>query len=280
MQTPFNNGLGGAAPAIFESAQRLARYPQPAIREDDENEAETDDSLMSVSDAGGEMEPPGAPPATSPPRCVALVPRRHRRRASHLCFRVLAAVFHAHGGGNKRPAGSSKSHGSKKSKKSSSSSSSRRQKFVDEVPAEEAAAAKASRPGGRVTRQKQRELDVLRAQHEDMVATMQGACLLATKNSNYVSTGDLFLTGLSLAVVVCSDTAARREQASNQLISHYKGEAERLLTMTQKSKAVAKSNRAEMMERENHQLKQRVLDLEERSAHPQSRPQLDYPGFL
>ena len=34
--------------------------------------------------------------------------------------------------------------------------------------------------------------------------------------------------------------------------------------MTQKSKAVAKSNRAEMMERENHQLKQRVLELEER----------------
>ena len=41
-----------------------------------------------------------------------------------------------------------------------------------------------------------------------------------------------------------------REQASKQLISHYKGEAERLLTMSQKSKAVAKSNRAEMMERE------------------------------
>ena len=40
------------------------------------------------------------------------------------------------------------------------------------------------------------------------------------------------------------------EQASKQLISHYKGEAERLLTMSQKSKAVAKSNRAEMMERE------------------------------
>ena len=44
-----------------------------------------------------------------------------------------------------------------------------------------------------------------------------------------------------------------REQASKQLISHYKGEAERLLTMSQKSKAVAKSNRAEMMEREVNQ---------------------------
>ena len=86
---------------------------------------------------------------------------------------------------------------------------------------------------GRVTRSKQRELDVLRDQHEDMVATMQ-------------------------------DTAARREAASKQLISHYKGEAERLLTMTQKSKSVAKSNRADMMERENHSLKQRVLDLEEK----------------
>ena len=86
---------------------------------------------------------------------------------------------------------------------------------------------------GRVTRSKQRELDVLRDQHDDMVATMQ-------------------------------DTAARREAASKQLISHYKGEAERLLTMTQKSKSVAKSNRADMMERENHSLKQRVLDLEEK----------------
>ena len=34
--------------------------------------------------------------------------------------------------------------------------------------------------------------------------------------------------------------------------------------MTQKSKSVAKSNRADMMERENHKLKQRVLDLEEK----------------
>ena len=37
-----------------------------------------------------------------------------------------------------------------------------------------------------------------------------------------------------------------------------------MLTMTQKSKSVAKSNRADMMERENHKLKQRVLDLEEK----------------
>ena len=65
-------------------------------------------------------------------------------------------------------------------------------------------------------------------------------------------------------VATMQDTAARREAASKQLISHYKGEAERLLTMTQKSKSVAKSNRADMMERENHSLKQRVLDLEEK----------------
>ena len=43
-----------------------------------------------------------------------------------------------------------------------------------------------------MTRAKQRELDALRAQHEEMVATMH-------------------------------ETAARREAVSNQLISHYKG---------------------------------------------------------
>jgi hypothetical protein len=47
--------------------------------------------------------------------------------------------------------------------------------------------------GARMTRSKQRELESLRAQHEDMVATMQ-------------------------------ETAARRDAASKQLISHYKGE--------------------------------------------------------
>jgi hypothetical protein len=162
MQTSFNNGMSGA---VFES-----RYPQPAIREDDENEAETDDSLMSVSDAGGDvMGPPGVPlhqPAVAAPGAF----ERSALRAQ--CS--LAVVFHARGGGSKRSAPSAKNHGSKKSQKSHSSSSSRRQKFVDEVPAEEAATAKSTRPGGRVTRQKQRELDILRTQHEEMVATMQG----------------------------------------------------------------------------------------------------------
>ena len=45
-----------------------------------------------------------------------------------------------------------------------------------------------------MTRSKHRELESLRAQHEEMVATMQ-------------------------------ETAARREAVSNQLISHYKGES-------------------------------------------------------
>ena len=56
----------------------------------------------------------------------------------------------------------------------------------------------------------------------------------------------------------------RREAASKQLIDHYKGEAERLLTMTINSKSVAQSTRVEKLERENLTFQQQVLDLEEK----------------
>jgi len=57
---------------------------------------------------------------------------------------------------------------------------------------------------------------------------------------------------------------ARKEDAASHLLGHYKAEAERLLTMTQRSKSVARTEAVGQVERENASLKAKVLELESR----------------
>jgi hypothetical protein len=59
--------------------------------------------------------------------------------------------------------------------------------------------------------------------------------------------------------------------AAKQLINHYKAEAERLLTLTQKSKAVAKSNKMNALDRENTNLKTKMLEMKEQMLELQGK---------
>ena len=82
-------------------------------------------------------------------------------------------------------------------------------RFADETAADEAVPEPVT---ARVTRSKRAKLDELRSEHEQIVANMKAH-------------------------------EARKAAAALQLLSHYKSEAERLLTLTQKSRAVATSRR-------------------------------------
>eukprot|EP01052_Picozoa_sp_SAG31_P028669 SAG31_NODE_2787_length_5092_cov_2.933907_3_plen_253_part_00 len=135
-------------------------------------------------------------------------------------------------------------------------------RFADETTAAEAVPEPAT---ARVTRSKRAKLDELRSEHEQMVASMKQHEL-------------------------------RKAAAAQQLLAHYKNEAERLQTLTQKSRAVATSRRIvrdrnmsstvfqtcrhccivqavpvvfllscqDSLERENLDLQQQIMDAEEK----------------